>query len=112
MEKDSKINTPIQNMINETQKDGTVGPLIGSIIVILLFVVGGLYYFGNLISIKKTEIETQKVAEEIDETNKVESAAKQDKTDDVESIEKDIKSTDIDSIGSDLNNIEKEFKSK
>jgi uncharacterized protein HemX len=49
------INTPIQNMVRDTAKDGTVGPLIGSIIIILLILGGGLYFWGSIISNQKNK---------------------------------------------------------
>ena len=38
-------------MENENQKnDGVVGPIIGSIIVIILIVIGGIYYWNSVLN--------------------------------------------------------------
>jgi uncharacterized protein HemX len=107
--KQNRINTPIQNLVQSTQKDSTVGPMIGSIIVILIILVGGLYFLGALISSKKTEIQTEQVQQEQAETLEVEQTAKQSSSDDVSSIEADLKATDIDNLDKGIDDIEKEF---
>jgi hypothetical protein len=108
-ETSNKINTPIQNMVESATKDSTVGPLIGSIIVILLILIGGLYFLSSLISTKKTEIQVEQAQEEQADTLKVEEAAKQSNSDDVQSIEADLKATNIDSLDKGLTEIDKEF---
>ncbi len=104
-----KINTPIQSMVEDAQKDGTAGPLIGSIIVILIILIGGLYFFGSLVSAKKAQVETEQALEEQNEILQVEQTAKQSKSDDVTSIEADLNATNIDTVDKDLSDIEKEF---
>ncbi len=103
------VRAPIQKMVEDTQKDSTVGPLIGSVIVILVIIIGGLYFWGTLISSKKVQLESeQKQADQI-EAQQIEDAAKQSGSDDVNSIDADIRSTDIDSLDSGVNDIDKEF---
>lgn len=104
-DKSSKINTPIQNLVEGTQKDGTVGPLVGSIIVILILLVGGLYFLETLISAQKTEIQTQEVLESQGNTLQIEETVKQSTSDEVEAIEADLRSTNIDDLDKDLNQI-------
>ncbi len=106
---DNKISTPIQSMVEGAQKDSTVGPLIGSIIVILIIIVGGLYFFGSLISAKKVEVQTEQVLEEQNEKMQIEQTAKQSQSDDVSSIEADLNATNVDTVDKDLSDIEKEF---
>lgn len=48
---------PIQNMMDGAKRDGTVGPLIGSIIIVLIILVGGLYFWGSLIVDRKAQLE-------------------------------------------------------
>lgn len=106
---ENKINTPIQNMVESSKKDSTVGPLVGSIIIILIITVGGLYFLGTLISTKKNQIQAEQSITEQQETLKVEETAKQSESDDVKSIEADLKSTNIDNLDTGLTDIEKEF---
>ena len=105
----NKINTPIQNLVESSKKDSTVGPMIGSIIVICIIIVGGLYFLGSLISNKKNEIQIEQSAEQQQEILKVEETAKQSNSDDVQSIEADLKATNIDNLDTGLTDIEKEF---
>jgi amino acid transporter len=105
----SSIHTPIQSMVKNTQKDSTVGPMIGSIIVIITIVVGGLYFLGSFILNKKTEIKAGQIQQEQADTLQVEQTAKQSASDDVKSIESDIKATNIDTIDKGLSDIDKEF---
>lgn len=60
----SQINTPIQTMVEDTKKDSKVGPLIGSVIIILVFIIGGLYFWGSIITNKRIQLETQAALEE------------------------------------------------
>lgn len=103
------INTPIQNMVADTQKDSTVGPLIGSIVIILIVIVGGLYFWGALVTSKKSEIENQEILQEQTNTVEIEQAAKQSSSDEVDSIEADLQATNIDELDSGIADIEKEF---
>lgn len=55
----STINTPIQNMVEDSKRDGKMGPLIGSIVIILIFIVGALYFWGSIITRKQAELEAE-----------------------------------------------------
>lgn len=103
------INTPIQNMVASTQKDSTVGPLIGSIVIILIVIIGGLYFWGSLITSKKAEIEEKNLLEDQIKALEVEQTAKQSTSTDVNSIEADLKTTNVDSLDSEISDIDKEF---
>ena len=60
----STINTPIQSMVEDSKKDSKVGPLIGSIIVILIFIIGGLYFWGSIITNRRLQLEEAALLEE------------------------------------------------
>ena len=102
-------NTPIQKMMEDSQIDSTIGPLIGSIIIIVLIILGGLYFLSSMVLNKKTEIEVQKIQTQQADTYQIEQTAKQSTTDDVTSIESDLKSTNIDSLDIKLDKIDEEF---
>jgi predicted histidine transporter YuiF (NhaC family) len=104
-----KINTPIQDMVSKATTDSTVGPMIASIVIIIIMIVGGLYFFGTLISYKKEQIKAEQFIENQQESTQVEQAAKQSPSDDVTSIETDIKATNIDDLDKGLDQIDKEF---
>ncbi|MCR4334426.1 MAG: hypothetical protein NUV47_01700 [Patescibacteria group bacterium] len=61
---------------NESQKENAVGPLIGSIIIITVISLGGLYFWANLLN-KKTQ-----------KQNNIENTTP---ADDLKSIEEDLK---------------------
>lgn len=105
-EKSEKINTPIQDLVQGTQKDGTVGPLVGSIVIILLMIIGGLYFLETAIETRKQEIQTEQSIEEQDKVKQVEDTVKQSPSDDVIDIEADIKSTNIDDLDKELKQLQ------
>lgn len=107
--KDSHINTPIQNMVADSQKDSKTGPLIGSIIVILVIIIGGLYFWGSLISSQKNQIEKNQIFEEQTERAQLDATVTQSTSDDPDSIESDIDATNIESTDSDFDSIEQEY---
>ncbi len=105
-EKSEKINTPIQDLVQGAQKDSTMGPLVGSIIIILLMIVGGLYFLETAIETRKQEIQTEQIIEEQDKVKQVEDTVKQSQSDDVVDIEADIKSTNIDDLDKELKQLQ------
>lgn len=107
---DEKIRTPIQDLVSSTQQNSTVGPLVGSIIIIALIIVGGLYFFGSLIQAQKNQIEVEQTLEEQNEAREVEQTVIQSDSDDVTAIEADLQATNIDQLDQNLTSeIEKEF---
>jgi len=71
MENQEKKLTEKENVqAKEVNKDGSVGALIGSIIVILMIVIGGIYYYWKSISgIYNTQVDQQKVSDESNTEN-------------------------------------------
>lgn len=97
-EQDNKIHTPIQSLVESTQKNSSVGPLIGSIIIILIIISGGLYFLSTLVSIKKNQIQTKQETEQQNETTVIEETAKQSSSDSVADIETDLEATNINTV--------------
>lgn len=95
---EQKISRPIQELVESTQKNSTVGPLIGSIIVIVLIIGGGLYFFASAIQARKTQIQKQEIIEEYRKNSQIENIAKQSNSDSINDIETDIKSINIDEL--------------
>lgn len=105
----SSINTPIQSMVEQTKQDSKVGPLVGSIIIILIFIIGGLYFWGSIITNRKLELETQAALQKQAETAEMERVAQQSSSDETNSIEADLKATNVDSLKGDITDITKEY---
>jgi len=85
-------------IIGNTDKDGSKGPAIGIVIIILVIVIGGLYIF--------TTREREDVIPENDGVNELLS---QDSSTELESIEADAAATDLDNLTSELDSIEGEL---
>lgn len=84
--------TPIEGVVFK-EKDSKVGPVVGSVIVVLIIIVGGLYFWSNYVEQIKQEGETteeQTVAE-------------------VEKIQNELEDINLDDINSELDAIDAEF---
>jgi hypothetical protein len=106
---ENPINTPIQSMVDGARRDGTAGPLIGSIIIILTILIGGLYFWGSIIIERKNQIETQEAVQ--DQAAEAETAAitSQSTSDESTSIEADLNATNIDSVDADIEAVDSEY---
>ncbi len=91
------------NGLNENKS--SIGSIIGTIIVIAVIILGGLYFWGKRIDEAKmrqeqTLTETQDIQESND--SEINSILNVDSSDDLNSIEADLQSTDLDGLGAEL----------
>lgn len=100
--------TPVVPNETDTSEESSMGPIIGAIIIILILIIGGLYFWGqNLVD---KEGVTDEDAEEILEDDEVsEELSQQSSSDEVEDIEADLEASSFEDIDSDLENIEDEL---
>jgi hypothetical protein len=85
---------------NNFKKDGGVGPIIGSTIIIILIVLGGLYFWSYTIN-------KQKIIPPVVQEQEVEQVDSKDIADpEVAKINNELNATSTDSIEADLNNID------
>jgi len=96
MDTNANFTGPTNPNINE-QKESSIGPVIGTIIILAVIVLGGLYFWGQRVS--------DKVMDETQLNAIVEDITTQNESDAVTDIEADLNATDIDSIDSELNGI-------
>jgi hypothetical protein len=89
-------NSEINNQFNP-QKESTVGPVIGSIIIILMIILGGFYFWGSIL-----ENTTDKKVQP-------ESVTEQSIDAEVSEIESEIDNLDFNQIDSELEQIESEI---
>lgn len=75
------------------EKESKVGPLIGSLIVVVVLVVGALYFLSQKINDIKAEISQEEITTEMN------------------SLEQELVDLNIDSVDQDVEEIEKEFDS-
>jgi uncharacterized protein YxeA len=78
------------------EKESTVGPLIGSLIIIIVLVTGALFFLSKKIDERKIEI-TQEEKDQQEVINEM------------DSLEKELNDLNIDSVDKDVEDIEKEF---
>lgn len=58
--------TPMDNKEAPTKKDGSSGPLVGIIIIVIILILGGLYFWGQKASEATIEaLETQSLSDEV-----------------------------------------------
>jgi uncharacterized protein HemX len=104
-------NTPTENMSSQDQqepqatvfqeKESKVGPIIGSLIVIVIILVGGIYFWSTQIekinSNQNSQTEEQEENQDLSEVN---------------SVEAELETIDFDSIDAELDAIDAEFEAE
>jgi hypothetical protein len=90
----------------EEEKQGA-GPLVGIIIIVLILVLGGIYYAGKT----ETEEEVLPTAEEIlmEEDTQIQELSDVGTSDEIDSIEEDLLDTVLDDLDSELEDIDAEL---
>lgn len=78
----------------ESPKESSVGPVIGTIIILAVIVLGGLYFWNQRGERVMDETELNTVINEI---------STQSQSDDTASIDADLKATDVDNLDQELN---------
>lgn len=96
MEPENTNSTPMQT------RESSAGPAIGTIIVLLVIILGGVYFW-----MQRDERSTanQGLEEALDVSADLEALRQQDSSDETSSIEADLEATDVDSIGAELETI-------
>lgn len=85
-------------------KDGGTGAFVGSLIIIIVIILGGIYVFNSI----QEQIGVTKTTESPD-TNTDETGTKLNEQDDVTSLEADLNGSDIDNLDKELESIDTEF---
>lgn len=82
------------------------GPVVGVVIIILVLVVGALYFWGA--KLNKEQIQgAEKITNNADPV--ANSLRSQSQSDDLDSIQVDLQNTDLNSLDSDMENIDNEL---
>lgn len=90
-----------QNMNQQSGgQEGSAGPVIGTIIILAVIVLGGLYFWGQRSD--DGMMDDTAPTEEMTE-GEVESANTQSDSDDVDSIDADLDATDVDDLDAEVN---------
>lgn len=96
---------PQQPTPEEGLDDGGAGPIIGSIIVILVIIAGGVYFWLERTD-NSAEIEALLNEEVPAEDNVLSGLQEVETSDDIDAIEADLEGTDLDSLDDELGNID------
>jgi len=102
MEDNTQNTTPKYAGI-KPNKDGGTGAFVGSLIIIMVIILGGIYVFNSIqeqIGFTKTESAA---------TGSTETGTKLNEQDDVTSLEADLNGSDIDNLDKELDAIDAEF---
>ncbi len=87
----------------EQQNKSSIGSIIGTVIIIALIILGGLYFWGK--RIEENKLKQKLISDSIptQETDQNESIEKTGSSDDLNSIEADLNSTNLDNLDAELN---------
>jgi hypothetical protein len=89
-----------------TQNKSSIGSIIGTIVIIAVIILGGLYFWGKRVEEAKlrqslvTDNTPQQQTNEINEAAAIKSISP---SDDLPTIEADLKSTNLDNLGAEIN---------
>ncbi len=107
---DTELNANNQNTAQSGAESSKtqVGPVVGSIIVIVIIILGGLYFIGKKASEEGAFAPT---AEEILESpdQALQMLAEQGTSDEITAIEEDLNATELNNIDTELKNVEAEL---
>lgn len=85
------------------QNKSSIGGIIGTIIIIAIIILGGLYFWGK--RIEEAKLNQNLVSETINENGANEATVIKsvNSSDDIPSIQADLKNTNLDNLGAELN---------
>ncbi len=107
-------NTPIEQSANQvifTPEKKSHGPLVGLSIIVILIVLGGIYFLKEKADYGDTYLydDTAYQYQNSEDLQKIES---QSSSDEISAIESDLQATNVDGIDSGFGNIESEFQAQ
>jgi FtsZ-interacting cell division protein ZipA len=88
----------------ETQTNkSSIGGIIGTIIIIAVIILGGLYFWGKRIEESKIKQDLMAQDENVYESNEAAVIKSLNTSDDLNSIESDLNNSNLDDLGQELN---------
>lgn len=102
-------NQPNMEPMKEPNSGSSLGPAVGTIIIVAVLIIGGLYYWGA--QLNKQAIDDTLTGEDIaaQADASLDALSEQGTSDEVDSIEEDLNLTDLDDLDAELDNIDAEF---
>ncbi len=92
-------------MRGNTTEKSTSGPIVGVIIIVILFIVGGIYYWNMAVNKSKELNKSSAIQSEKETSIVVNQLDSQSTSDKITDIESDLNTTDLKNIDSGLNNL-------
>ena len=94
---------------NQQMPQKSMGPVLGIVIIVILLILGGFYFWGTQLTDTQKEVEI--TAEEIinQEDAALENLQSQSNSDEIDDIEADLNATDLESLDSELDAIDLEL---
>lgn len=101
-------NNPMQPV--PVVEERAIGPAIGVIIIILVLVLGGLYFWGERMN-KNTQMQNPQIEEMASPDTQTMELEQQSSSDDINSIDADLRATDVNSLGNETTDMNAEASS-
>ena len=98
-------NNPMQPL--QPVEEKAIGPAIGVIIIILVLILGGLYFWGERMN-KNTVMQNPQIEETASPDAQMMELQQQSSSDDINSIDADLKATDVGSLGNETTDMNAE----
>ena len=95
----------VPNAVTQNKDPRPVGPLVGIIIIIIILALGGFYFWGQRL-VKEGILEKQETVDETDNDAALESLRAVGTSDAVGAIEEDVDATDLDFLDKSLEEID------
>ncbi len=92
----------------DSPEQGSTGPIVGIAIIVILLIVGGIYFW-NTVTNKDNSDQLSAIQSEVETNAIVNQLESQGTSDEVTAIEEDLGLTDFENLDSELNNLLNEF---
>ncbi len=87
--------------------DHSVGPIVGAVIIVLILVLGGLYFWGERLNQSQEALTAEQIEQAPDDS--LAKLKAQGSSDELADIEADAAATDLEGLNAELKNIEAEL---
>jgi hypothetical protein len=89
--------------MDQNQTESSVGPIIGTIIIVTILVLGGIYYWSNRLAGTEPQLEVTQATSTTKTDPLIDRLSTQSSSDDLQSINQDLKATNLSDINAGLN---------
>ena len=104
-----QVSTPMAGT-TITEESKSAGPMVGSIIIIVIIIIGGLYFWGKYLTNQDLDLQgptAEEISAEVDEG--LTALEEQSSSDEIADIEADLDATDLEGLDEALSDIDLDF---